>query len=90
MSDYNMSGRLFKNDRKKPGSNQPDFRGDVVIDGIEFVISGWTKESKIPGGSPYISTKYERKEDVNARRQQHGGGAPQQQQQRRRPDDIPF
>lgn len=87
MSDYNMSGRLFKNDRKTAGSNQPDFRGDATIEGIAFVISGWVKPSKT-GGSDWVSIKYERKEDADARR-----GQGQQQRPYSKPnrnDNIPF
>jgi uncharacterized protein (DUF736 family) len=41
----NGQGNLFKNLRKeKP--NQPDYRGECVINGVKYLISGWIKQSK--------------------------------------------
>ena len=40
-----MSGSLFTNDRKeKP--NHPDRRGEAMIDGKMYWVSGWIKEGK--------------------------------------------
>lgn len=38
-----MSGSLFKNDRKEKDSH-PDFQGDIIIDGKHYWLSGWVKE----------------------------------------------
>lgn len=34
---------MFKNDRKEQ-ANHPDYRGDCLIDGEEYWVSGWIKE----------------------------------------------
>ncbi len=39
------SGVLFKNDRKEKDSH-PDYTGTINVDGIEYWISSWIKESK--------------------------------------------
>jgi hypothetical protein len=38
-----LSGALFKNDRKEQ-ANHPDYRGDCLIDGEQYWVSGWIKE----------------------------------------------
>ena len=43
--DNNNSGVLFKNDRKEKDSH-PDYRGNIEVDGKEYYIKGWKKESK--------------------------------------------
>jgi hypothetical protein len=39
------SGALFKNDRKEQESH-PDRRGDALIGGVAYWVSGWLKEGK--------------------------------------------
>lgn len=43
-----MSGVLFKNDRKQKDS-QPDYTGNAMIEGTVYDISAWLKESKKNG-----------------------------------------
>ena len=45
MEKKDMSGALFKNDRKEK-ETQPDYRGDAKINGQEYWISAWVKEGK--------------------------------------------
>lgn len=40
-----MSGSLFKNDRKEKESH-PDYQGDIIIDGKHYWLSGWIKEGQ--------------------------------------------
>ena len=39
------SGFLFKNDRKEQ-ERQPDYTGNLNIEGQEYWLSGWIKEGK--------------------------------------------
>ena len=39
--DNNMTGRWFKNDRRET-TDQPVYKGDCEVNGVEFWISGWT------------------------------------------------
>jgi hypothetical protein len=39
------SGVLFKNDKKETG-NQPDYKGNITVAGVEYWLSAWIKEGK--------------------------------------------
>lgn len=39
-----LSGSLFRNDRKEH-ENHPDYRGDCLIGGKQYWVSGWIKEN---------------------------------------------
>lgn len=39
------SGALFKNDRQER-EDQPGYKGDILIDGQEYWLSGWIKDGK--------------------------------------------
>lgn len=41
-----MTGVLFKNDRKRDGRNDPDFQGSATVNGESFWLSAWVKEGK--------------------------------------------
>ena len=40
------SGALFKNDRKREGKNDPDYKGDILIGGQEYWLSAWLKDGQ--------------------------------------------
>ena len=43
--DNTNRGALFINDRKTPGSKQPDYKGSINIAGVEYWLSGWVKDT---------------------------------------------
>ena len=47
MTEYNNtnSGVLFKNDRKT-NDKQPDYTGNINVDGTDYWISSWLKDGK--------------------------------------------
>lgn len=47
-----FSGSLFRNDKKEK-ENQPDFKGNIIINGTKFWLSGWAKKST--DGASFIS-----------------------------------
>lgn len=60
--DNNMSGVLFKND-KGDNERRPDYKGSAEIDGVEYWVSAWIRES---AKGKFMSMKYERKEKQQA------------------------
>jgi len=65
-------GSLFKNDKKN--ERQPDFKETVMIKGVLYNISAWSRTSQ--NGREYISLQAEEKteEDRPSRPQQGGSG----------------
>jgi hypothetical protein len=58
-------GTLFPNRKKEPGSKQPDFRGDALINGVTMEIAAWSKEgAKGSFLSVSIKPKQERQDDA--------------------------
>jgi hypothetical protein len=41
-----MSGVLFRNEKKQEGDKQPNARGECMIDGVTYEVAAWTKEGK--------------------------------------------
>lgn len=56
------SGAMFVNDRKE-ADNHPDRRGDALIDGVEYWVSGWVKEGK---KGKWLSLSFKRKDQRGA------------------------
>lgn len=42
---YENTGLLARNERKEKDTH-PDFSGQINIDGVEYWLSGWTKEGR--------------------------------------------
>jgi hypothetical protein len=40
-----VRGALFRNTEKTESSKQPDYRGDLLVNGVELKLSGWIRES---------------------------------------------
>lgn len=53
------SGALFNNDRKAK-DNHPDMTGTAMVNGVEYWVSGWIKESR--GGQRYMSLAFTEKD----------------------------
>jgi len=87
MSDYDneLRGVLFKND-KKERDNQPDYKGNCEINGIQFWLSAWIKTTQ-NAGNKYMSLSFTPKERTEKTQ-------PQKNQNSNNPnyadDDIPF
>ena len=50
-----MSGSLFKNDKKETES-QPNAKGSALIGGVHYWVSAWTKKDK--NGNPWQSLAF--------------------------------
>ena len=47
--DNTNTGMIYRNYRREEGSRQPDMTGSINIEGKEYWISGWTKDTKEGG-----------------------------------------
>lgn len=54
------SGALFRNERKER-ENHPDYTGKAMIEGVEYWVSAWVKETR--DGKKYFSMAYKPKEE---------------------------
>ena len=66
MSDYDDTNRgaLFRNERKE-AETHADYNGTINVNGQEFWINSWLKESK--GGKKYMSRSVKPKDGVVAK-----------------------
>ena len=51
---YDNSGVLFVNDRKEK-ENQPDYTGNITIDGKKMRLAGWKKTAKADPSKQFLS-----------------------------------
>jgi hypothetical protein len=78
-----MRGSISKNKRKTE-EKHPDIKGSIVINGVDYWLSGWARDSE---DGPWYSLVAEQKRDQPAR------SAPAQAPASEAPaldDDIPF
>lgn len=89
--DNNMRGVLFTNDRKTADA-QPDKKGQCEIDGVEYWVSGWFKESD---KGTFMSLAFAKKDEAKPRTQptpppRAAPPPPRPPATEPPPDDIPF
>jgi uncharacterized protein (DUF736 family) len=51
--DNNNKGVLFRDNDKPEGSKKPDYTGKLNVEGKDFRIAGWIRESK--SGTKFLS-----------------------------------
>ena len=83
MSAYDNTNRgaLFKNDKKEKDTH-PDYKGSINVDGKEFWLSSWIKESK--SGTKFMSLSISPKDEQYERKQEKSSSIEDMD------DDIPF
>ena len=81
MENKNNSGALFRNDKKVEGSNQPDYTGNITIDGERKRLAAWIKQSQ--AGNKFMSIQIS---EFNEQGNQNQQG----QSQAQADDDLPF
>jgi uncharacterized protein (DUF736 family) len=74
------SGSLFKNDRMT-SDKSPEYKGTVLIDGVEYWQSAWVKTTK--DGRKFFSQSFNRKDAAPAATQRAADPVEMS-------DDVPF
>ena len=59
--DNERKGVLFKNDDKREGKKDPDYRGSATLNGVDYWVSAWVNTSR-RDGSKYMALNYTPKE----------------------------
>ncbi len=84
--DNSNSGVLFKNEEKREGKKDPDYRGQADIGGVLYWLDAWINEAK-KDGRKFLSIRFKEKEGQKAT----PNSRPQPIPQKVDPDDeIPF
>jgi hypothetical protein len=79
------SGALFKND-KGDNPSRPDYRGDIMIGGVVYEVSGWIKPTRSDPEKKFMSLSAKPKQQRNG---QARAPAPAQRRSRDDYDDAP-
>ena len=61
MASKDNSGNLFKNTYKEEGSKQPDYKGDVMVNGQVMKVSMWVNKDK--NGNSYFGLSFQSPEE---------------------------
>jgi hypothetical protein len=61
MADFNLTGSLFKNERKRADRQDPDFTGQADVAGTAYWIDAWVNE-KPESGRKYLRLKFRPKD----------------------------
>ena len=56
-----MTGALFRNEKKGSNERAPGYSGTALIDGREYRIAGWVKEGR--NGGRFFSLAFTAKDD---------------------------
>jgi len=93
--DDNNKGVIYKNNRREKETH-PQMKGSATIDGVEYWVSAWVKESPKVDGK-FFSLSFTPKDDASKPDRSRGGQAPTskpsrqyEQQEPLDDDDIPF
>ena len=79
------SGNLFKNTFKEEGSKQPDYKGDVMVNGTIMKASMWVNKDK--NGNPYFGIGFQSMEDVAKYSKKTSDATPKPEFEK---NDLPF
>ena len=63
--DNNNRGAIWGNENKQKDT-QPDFKGNAVIDGVEYYVSAWKRKAGDNPRAPALSFSVTKKEEVQS------------------------
>ena len=78
--DNTNKGAMWRNNEKQQ-DNQPDFKGSINIEGVEYWLSGWSKKQGDNPNAPSVRFAYTPKQQAHDNGYQQAQQAMQQPQQ---------
>ena len=90
MANKNNSGNLFKNTYKEEGSKQPDYKGEVMINGVVMKASLWINKDK--NGNPYFGLGFQSMDEAAKYSKANSNTTPEPtfEKPQASNDDLPF
>ena len=61
--DNNNRGSIWKNDEKQ-NDKHPDFKGSLVVDGVEYWVSAWKRKEGANPKAPALTFKIKPKDEA--------------------------
>jgi len=80
--DNTNSGVLFRNDKKQPGDKLPDYTGKLNINGEDWRLAAWLRESSV--GNKFLSLKVSKPQPAAHSQAEQAFQAPA------KTEDVPF
>ena len=59
--DNSNSGAIFRNEDKREGKKDPDYRGSAEVNGVAYFVDSWINTSK-DGTKKFMSMRFKRKD----------------------------
>lgn len=66
--DKSLTGALFKNEQKRDGKQDADYRGQCELHGEAYWIDAWINESK-KDGKKYLSLRFKPKSEQGMKKE---------------------
>lgn len=64
------SGALFKNERKRPDRQDPDYTGTAELGGVAYYVDAWVNDIKDKPGRKFLKLKFKAKDQPAAAKPQ--------------------
>lgn len=68
MTEYDNTNRgaLWRNDDMREGKKDPEFRGSINVDGVDYWVNGWKRKPGANPKAPALSLSVSRKDQNRA------------------------
>ena len=84
--DNTNRGAIWPNDKMRDGKQDPHFRGELNVDGVEYWVNAWKRKPDAKQGAPSLTFSVSRKDRNKAPNPEPMNRPPMDEFD----DDIPF
>lgn len=70
MAEYDNTnrGQIWKNEKMRPGKQDPEFTGSLNVNGVEFWVSAWKRKEGAADKAPALSFSIKPKDEQAPKR----------------------